>query len=53
MEAVRTSETLDYFNETTQSYIPGGSHLILSCENLKSQFPDSLKSYYEFFPTFF
>jgi len=54
MEAVCTSETLVYFNETTQSYIPEGSHLLIhSCENLKSQFPDSLMSYYDFFPTFF
>jgi hypothetical protein len=45
---------LVYFNETTQSYIPEGSHLLIhSWENPKSQFPDSLMSYYDFFPTFF
>jgi hypothetical protein len=33
MEAVRNSETLVYFNETTQSYIPGGCHLQIN--NLK------------------
>jgi hypothetical protein len=54
MEAVRTSETLVYFNDTTQSYIPEGSHLLIhSCENLKFQFPDSLMTYYDFFSTSF
>jgi hypothetical protein len=27
MEAVRTSETSVYFNETTERYIPDGCHL--------------------------
>jgi hypothetical protein len=27
MEAVHTSETLVYFNETTQRYIPAGCHI--------------------------
>jgi hypothetical protein len=39
---------------STWSYIPEGSHLLIhSCEKLKFQFPDSLMSHYDFFPTFF
>jgi hypothetical protein len=37
MEAVRTSETSVYYNETTRRYIPEGSDLHTRCrENLKS-----------------
>jgi hypothetical protein len=36
MEAVSTSETLEYFNETTRRYIPEGYHIhIRRRENMK------------------
>jgi hypothetical protein len=48
MEAVHTSQTLVYFNETTHCYIPEGSHLH---DNKRSDFtkgrgfPDILSNY--------
>jgi hypothetical protein len=38
MAAVHTSETLGYFNKTTQNYIPESCHLYIHCcKNLKTQ----------------
>jgi hypothetical protein len=43
MEAVRTSETSVYSNETTRRYIPEGSKLRIRCgENLKSHMYEQL-----------
>jgi len=50
MEAVRTSETSVYYNETTRRYIPEGSNLhTRRRENLKSHRPTEARGYN--FPT--
>jgi hypothetical protein len=45
MDAVSTSETLVYFNDTTQRYIPEGCYLHTNHrENLKAQQLDGVRS---------
>jgi hypothetical protein len=44
MAAVRTSETLVYFNETTRRYIPEGCHIL--CSNVFYNHPVFFYFYY-------
>jgi hypothetical protein len=44
MEAVGTSETSVYFNETTQCYIPEGCHLVVNSRELTDNFAGQIAS---------